>query len=50
LSDSYEGKGIEPDVPVEIAEELAETNLYLISDEEDNQLAAAIAELEKRAK
>ena len=49
-SDSYEGKGIVPDVHVPLAEELKDKSLYLISDEEDNQLAAAIAELEARSK
>lgn len=49
-SDSYEGIGIVPDVEVELSEELRDKNLYLISDEEDNQLAAAIEALESRIK
>lgn len=49
FSDSYEGEGITPDVPVELAEELKDTSIYLIDDEDDNQLAAAIEALNERA-
>lgn len=49
LSASYEGKGIVPDVEEPLAEELKNKNIYLVSDEEDNQLAAAIAELDARS-
>jgi len=50
LSDSYEGKGITPDVEVELSEELEGVNVYLIEDADDNQLAAAIEALVSRAK
>ena len=48
LSDSYEGEGIAPDVKVELSEELKDKSLYLISDEEDNQLNGAIDALETK--
>ncbi len=44
---NYDGKGIEPGVPVEPNEAVLTQNLYLLSESEDNQLAAAIAELLK---
>ena len=47
LSDSYEGKGITPDVVVELDEALKNVNIYKITDEEDNQLRRAIEELYK---
>ena len=50
FSDSYEGIGIAPDCHVELDESLKDKSPYLISDEEDNQLNAAIAELESREK
>ena len=50
FSDSYEGKGIEPNVCVEISEELKDKSLYLLTDEEDNQLNSAINELKSRTK
>ena len=40
--ESYDGIGIVPDVPVELAEELKDKNIYEITDAEDNQLQAAI--------
>lgn len=40
-SDNYDGVGIVPDVEVELDEALREKNIYKITDEEDNQLAAA---------
>lgn len=40
-SDNYDGVGITPDVEVELDESLANKNPYKITDEEDNQLAAA---------
>ena len=41
-SDSYEGLGIVPNVAVDLDESLKNKNLFLISDEEDNQLGAAV--------
>ena len=41
-SESYEGIGITPDVEVELSEELAGKNIYLIGDKDDNQLKAAV--------
>ena len=40
---SYEGKGIEPDHKVEIAEELKNVSIYKYTDAEDNQLQYAIS-------
>ena len=45
FSDNYHGVGIIPDVEVELDEALADKNTYKITDEEDNQLAAAVAAL-----
>ena len=50
VSDSYEGKGITPDVVVELDEALKNVNIYKITDEEDNQLRRAIEELYNRNK
>ncbi len=47
ISDSYEGKGITPDIEVELDEALKNTNIYKITDDEDNQLRRAIEELYK---
>lgn len=44
FSDSFHGIGIEPDVVVELDEALKSKNVFKITDEEDNQLAAAVAE------
>lgn len=41
FSDNYHGIGIVPDVEVELDESLLSKNVYKITDEEDNQLAAA---------
>ncbi len=43
LSDGYDGIGIKPDLEVELDEALKNKNIYKITDEEDNQLQAAIA-------
>lgn len=43
FSDSFHGIGIKPDVEVELDEALKNKNVFKITDEEDNQLAAAIA-------
>ncbi len=45
FSDNYHGIGIVPDIEVELDEALAEKNIYKITDEEDNQLRAAVAAL-----
>lgn len=42
-SENYHEVGIVPDVVVELDESLANKNIYKITDEEDNQLAAAVA-------
>lgn len=47
-SDNYHGVGIEPDITVELDESLKNVSLYVISDEEDNQLQAAIEALNKK--
>ena len=39
---NYDGKGIAPDVPVELDPTLAHKNLYLLTEEQDNQLMQAI--------
>jgi len=43
FSENYHGVGIVPDVEVELDEALQQKNIYKITDEEDNQLAAAAA-------
>ncbi len=43
FSENYHGVGIVPDVIVELDEALAEKNIFKITDEEDNQLAVAVA-------
>ncbi|MBR5680077.1 MAG: hypothetical protein IKX19_05430, partial [Clostridia bacterium] len=43
FSDNYHGIGVIPDVVVELDEALSNKNIYKITDEEDNQLAAAAA-------
>ena len=47
FSDNYDGVGVAPDVVVEPAGAMLEKNIYKITDEEDNQLQAAVAELNK---
>ncbi len=47
FSENYHGVGIIPDVIVELDEALLEKNIYKITDEEDNQLAAAVATFNK---
>ncbi|MBQ3064704.1 MAG: S41 family peptidase [Clostridia bacterium] len=41
-SDNYEGIGVIPDIELPLDEALADKNFYKITDEEDNQLQAAI--------
>ena len=43
FSDNYDGIGIVPDVVIELDEALKTKNVFKITDEEDNQLAAAVA-------
>ncbi len=43
FSENYHGIGIIPDVEVELDEALLTKNVYKVTDEEDNQLAAAAA-------
>lgn len=47
FSDNYDGIGVEPHIEVELTEEAASKNLYKLTDEEDNQLAAAVEALNK---
>ncbi|MDD6799728.1 MAG: S41 family peptidase [Firmicutes bacterium] len=41
-SDNYEGKGVEPDIRVELSDDAAEMNPYLLPDAMDTQLLAAV--------
>ena len=43
ISDGYDGIGIKPDLEIELDEALKNKNIYKITDEEDNQLQAAIS-------
>lgn len=45
FSDNYDGIGVTPDITVELDEALREKNIYKITDEEDNQLRAAVEAL-----
>ncbi len=47
LSEGYDGIGITPDLTVELDESLANKNIYKITDQEDNQLQAAISLIRK---
>ena len=47
FSDNYDGVGVTPDVVVEPAGAMLEKNIYKITDDEYNQLQAAVAELNK---
>ena len=42
IGDNYHGKGVTPHVTVALDEEAASKNVYLLSDEEDNQLQKAL--------
>ncbi len=46
-SDNFDGKGVTPDVIVEAEGALLEKNIFKVTDKEDNQLLAALAELRK---
>jgi carboxyl-terminal processing protease len=43
----YHGIGIEPDISVELSDEALEYNFFLLPEEKDDQMLAAIAELTK---
>ena len=43
ISDGYDGIGIKPDLEVELDKSLENKNIYKITDQEDNQLQAAIS-------
>lgn len=47
FSEGYHDVGITPDVEIELDEALADKNVYKITDEEDNQLRAALDSLSK---
>ena len=47
IGDSYEGIGIVPDVVIEQSEEASKINIYEIKDDEDDQLMAALKQLNK---
>ena len=45
FSPNYDGVGVTPDVEVELDKDLQDKNSYLITDEEDNQIAEAYRQL-----
>ena len=47
-SENYEGVGIQPDIELELSEELYQKNFYTITDEEDNQLQEAVKVLKNQ--
>ncbi len=47
VSDNYEGKGLEPDIRAEQSEENKNTSVFLLTDDNDSQLAAAVREISK---
>ncbi len=47
ISEGYDGIGIKPDLEVELDPALVNKNIYKITDQEDNQLQAAIALIKK---
>lgn len=47
FSPNYDGVGVTPDVIVEAEGALLEKNIYKVTDEEDNQFQAALAQLKK---
>ena len=47
FSDNYDGIGVTPDIVVEPEGALLEKNIYKVTDDEDNQLRAALAALGK---
>ena len=48
FSDNYDGVGIKPDVEAELSEEAASKNPYKVTDEEDDQLKAAVEALKDK--
>lgn len=44
VSDNYEGVGLKPDIIVKLADEVKDKSLFLLSEQEDAQLLAAIKE------
>ena len=47
-SENYDGKGIAPDVEVELSEEAQSINFHKLTDENDNQLIAAVEALNSK--
>ena len=47
VSENYEGKGLEPDIRVEQSEETQNTAVFLLTDDNDAQLAAAVREISR---
>ena len=47
VSDNYEGTGLEPDIRAEQTEEYENTSVFLLTDDNDAQLAAAVREITK---
>ena len=47
VSDNYEGIGLEPDIRAEQTEEYENTSVFLLTDDNDAQLAAAVREITK---
>ena len=45
FSDNYDGVGIKPDVEVSLSEEASKKSIYKLTDEEDDQLTAAVKAL-----
>ncbi len=46
-SDNYEGVGVTPDITVEMEPEVANVNIYKLTEDEDTQLRRAIEEIRK---
>jgi len=46
ITENYDGVGIEPDVAVEASDEIKNVSLYTVTDENDNQLRAAVEALD----
>ncbi|MBO4283515.1 MAG: S41 family peptidase [Clostridia bacterium] len=47
-SDNYEGIGVIPDIEIELSEEAQAKSIYVLTDEEDVQMQAAIASVTER--
>ncbi len=48
FSDNYDGVGIKPDVEVTLSEEASKKSVYKLTDEEDDQLKAAVKALTEK--